>query len=56
MKKKEQGFKKMKEALHRGLWKTEREVRKVVQSNVKKILESVDEKSTLKVMEITSKL
>ena len=56
MKKKEQTFKKFKETLHRSLWKSEREVRKVIQANVKRILESVDEKHTLKVMEVTNKL
>ena len=56
MKKKEQGFKKFKETLHRSVWKSEREVRKVVQASIKRILESVDEKQTLRVMEVTNKL
>jgi hypothetical protein len=38
------------------IWKTEREVRRVIQASVKKILEVVDEQSTIKVMEVTKNL
>lgn len=38
------------------IWKSEREVRKVIQNNIKKILEVVDEQSTIKVVEVTKNL
>lgn len=38
------------------IWKSEREVRRVIQSSIKKIIEVVDEQSTMKVMEITKTL
>ena len=56
MKKKEQEFKKFKETVHRSIWKSEREVRKVVQRSIKMILGNVDQKQTLRVMEVTNKL
>jgi hypothetical protein len=42
LKKKEQTFKKTKEILASAIWKSEREVRRVVQNGIKKILEVVD--------------
>ena len=42
LKKREQGFKKFKENAISSVWKSEREVRKVIQGTVKKILEVVD--------------
>ena len=42
MKKKEQEFKKFKETVHRSIWKSEREVRKVIQRSIKMILGNVD--------------
>lgn len=49
-KKKEQSFKKIKENASSSIWKSEREVRKVIQQNIKKILEVVDQQSTVKVV------
>lgn len=46
----------MKENAISSIWKSEREVRKVIQSAVKKILDVVDEGSTVKVVEITKLL
>lgn len=40
----------MKENALSSVWKSEREVRKVVQNTIKKILEVVDEQSTVKVV------
>lgn len=42
LKRKEQMFKKMKENATSSVWKSEREVRKIIQSTVKKILDVVD--------------
>lgn len=53
LKKKEQSFKRMKENAVSSIWKSEREVRKVIQNSIKKILEVVDEQSTIKVVEAT---
>ena len=49
-------FKKLKENAVSSVWKSEREVRKVIQSTIKKILEVVDEQSTIKVVEVTKTL
>lgn len=49
-------FKKLKENAVSSVWKSEREVRKVIQSTIKKILEVVDEQSTIKVVEVTKNL
>lgn len=43
----------MKENAVSSIWKSEREVRKVIQNSIKKILEVVDEQSTIKVVEAT---
>lgn len=56
LKKKEQSFKRMKENAVSSIWKSEREVRKVIQNSIKKILEVVDEQSTVKVVEATKQL
>lgn len=40
--KKEQGFKRYKDSVSSGLWKAEREVKKLLQISIKKIVESVD--------------
>ncbi len=56
LKKKEQAFKLLKENAISSIWKSEREVRKVIQSVVKKILDVVDEGSTVKVVEVTKLL
>ena len=46
----------MKENALSSVWKSEREIRKVVQSTIKKILEVVDEQSTAKIVEVTKTL
>ena len=46
----------MKENAVSSVWKSEREVRKVIQSTIKKILEVVDEQSTVKVVEVSKNL
>ena len=46
----------MKENAVSSVWKSEREVRKVIQSTIKKILEVVDEQSTVKVVEVSKSL
>lgn len=56
LKKKEQSFKRMKENAVSSIWKSEREVRKVIQNSIKKILEVVDEQSTVKVVDATKQL
>ena len=56
LKRREQMFKKLKENAVSSVWKSEREVRKVIQSTIKKILEVVDEQSTIKVVEVTKTL
>ena len=56
LKRREQMFKKLKENAVSSVWKSEREVRKVIQSTIKKILEVVDEQSTIKVVEVTKSL
>ena len=56
LKRKEQAFKKMKENAISSVWKSEREVRKIIQSTVKKLLDVVDEQSTIKVVEVTKTL
>jgi hypothetical protein len=56
MKRKEQNFKKVKENVVSSIWKSEREVRRVIQGSIKKIIDVVDEQSTMKVMEITKTL
>ena len=56
LKRREQMFKKLKENAVSSVWKSEREVRKVIQSTIKKILEVVDEQSTIKVVEVTKNL
>lgn len=56
MKKKEQNFKRVKQNVVSSIWKSEREVRRIIQASIKKIIEVVDQQSTIKVMEVTKAL
>jgi hypothetical protein len=53
MRKKETGFKRLKESITSGQWKAERETRKVIQSSTRQLIELVDEKNTIRVMEVS---
>lgn len=46
----------MKENVVSSMWKSEREVRRLLQGSTRQIVEVVDEKNTMKVMEISRTL